>query len=399
MSEQAPESEGRAVPRVQMAALYTAAAAAAFSPFACVTTSWLGIATAVAVVGITSFLTTRRRLVYKGNQPSATEIALGVAGHSTGGSVCGFLGLSLLALLRYGTELVAWLFGFSTPGALIWWYELVAYSLGLFFLFAVTLGDASEFLDKLYPEEEGRSSPFAEFLFQPKQFRSWVMRLLGGGAAVVFFAILAYAYDDASTGLAFGIEVALVVITVDLWELKSPERSASSPEPLVEQVKLLLQAAGYQVRIYPATGKSEADALIGLVDFLAIRSDHAMAGCVTDRDVPRYLRNVAANLQTAVWALQDQLSPGERSRIEIEPVIVLVGGSTSSLNDEPEISASIDRMYVRIIRSPPSAELAEIVADSDADRKVKVARELFDPPREWSATSEAWAATGGLSSP
>ena len=58
---------------------------------------------------------------------------------------------------------------------------------------------------------------------------------------------------------------------------------------------MLLQAAGYQIRIYPAIGKTEVDTLIGLIDFLAIRPDRAMAGCVTERKDPKYLRTMAAS--------------------------------------------------------------------------------------------------------
>ncbi|WP_128923176.1 hypothetical protein [Bradyrhizobium guangxiense] len=375
-----------------MIVLYAAAAAVGISPFAYFAVSWLGIVIAFALAMTTALLATRQRRFYAGDPPRPVEAAIALLGHAMGGAVAGFLGLSFFAALRYGTGLILWLVGLSPPGSLFWWYEFVSLALALFLLFAITLNDAAEFLDKVYPAVPRRGSPFAEFLFQPKQFRAWLSKT--GIAAGIVVAIVLTRTD--SLLIAFALEVSLILIAVDLWELKSPERSASSPEPSVALMQQLLQAAGYQVRIYPATGRSEPDALIGVIDFLAIRPDRAMAGCVTVNDDPQYLRAMAANLQTAVWGLQDQLPPKERTRIEIEPVIVLVDGSASRLADEPAVSASIDRMYVRLIRSPALNELSTIVNDTDAERIAKAARELFDPPLEW---NDALEATGGLLRP
>jgi hypothetical protein len=179
--------------------------------------------------------------------------------------------------------------------------------------------------------------------------------------------------------LALGLEFSIALPAIDLWLLKSTDRQASSPKPVDSQIRTLLQAAGYQVRIYPRTGDREADSLIGLIDFLAIRPGRAIAGCITTERDPSLLRHIAASLRPGLWALQDRLSPEERIKVEIEPVIVIVGGSTP-LDNEPEISASIDRMNVRIIRSPSEGELAAILSDSDEGGKERIARELFDPP-------------------
>ncbi len=396
---EAQETIGQKVPRVQMTAFYALAVTAGFAPFAYVTGSWPGILIAFALVSITAFFTTRDRDTYQGVPPSSGEIALALLGYSAGGAVCGFLGILLLSLLGYGAESAGWIFGFLVPQTLHRWFELASLVVAFLLLFSVVTVDASEILDKLYPAASGRRSPFAEFLFQPKQRRSWYLKLVGAAVIVVIVAVSQYLHALPAQTWAFWLEIAFALATTDLWDLKFQDRSASSPEPLVEQVQLLLQAAGYQVRIYPATGQSEADAMFGLVDFLAIRPDRAMAGCVTDRQDPKYLRAVAVNLQTAVWGLQDRLSPQERAKIEIEPVIVVAGSSSSLLDDEPEISASIDRMYVRIIRCPSLTTLMEIVSDSDAERKGNKARELFDPPLELSDASETLIAPSGSSLP
>jgi hypothetical protein len=396
---EAQEAIRQKVPRVQMTAFYALAVTVGFAPFAYVTGSWPGILIAFALVSITAFFTTRDRDTYLAVPPSSGEIALALLGYSAGGALCGFLGISLLWFLGYGAEAAGWIFGFSVSQSVHWWFELASLAVALLLLLAIVAVDASEILSKLYPAASGRPSPFAEFLFQPKRRRGWYLMLVSAAVIVVVVAVSQYFHALSAQTWAIWLEIAFLLANSELWDLKFPDRSASSPEPLVEQVQLLLQAAGYQVRIYPATGKGAEDALIGLVDFLAIRPDRAIAGCVTDRQDPKYLRAIAVNLQTAVWGLQDRLSPKERAKIEIEPVIVVVGGSPSLLDDEPEISASIDRMYVRIIRTPSLADLMEIVGDPDAQSKGKNARELFDPPLEWSEASESLIAPSGFARP
>ena len=55
----------------------------------------------------------------------------------------------------------------------------------------------------------------------------------------------------------------------------------SLSETAAVKIKELMAAAGYQVIIYPKTGDKEADPLIALLDFFAIRPDQALAGRVT----------------------------------------------------------------------------------------------------------------------
>jgi hypothetical protein len=346
-------------------------------PYALGVASWWGALASLAVLAAVTLLRNSKPVTYAGAPPTGEELALAFLGYMCGGAVCAFVGLTIYLIVKVlfdlitlvGLDVSAWTYAAAT------WLSLV---LALLLLLTIAFADAREILTKLYPAQQGQRSPFAVFLAQPKRPRFWAYRI-GGAAAIVIVTIAlfrtgfvpAWGYGELSGALA--VEIAILVLGVDFWSLQLPKGS----EPVL-QIQELLMSAGYQVRLYPRTGDREADPLVGLIDFLAIRPDHAIAGRVLTDVSPKELQQEAASLQPALWALEDRLPSTDRSRIRIEPTIVVVGGSLQ-LNSDPEISASIDRMSVRIVRAPAPTELEAIIRDSDTDRKIRTARALFDP--------------------
>lgn len=379
----------RPVPRIQITALYAAVATTGFLPFAVVAGSWPGAVVALVAVCGAAFLATRECTTYMGVPPTTVEITLALFGYSAGGAACGFLGFAAYFLINGGIALVAWVFGFDIPA----WADVLAsygsFVPALFFLFAIASTDAAEIIGKLYPARDGYQPSFAKLLAQPRGRYGWYLKVIGSVAllALVFLLPSTTSFIHDRTW-AVVLELSIVFAAGDFWATKSPEKSEENGDPKVLQIKELLQIAGYRVRISPRSGDPGADSLIGLIDFLAIRSERAIAGRITTEQDPLLLSQQAASLQPAIWALADWLWREEQTKIDIEPVIVIFGGSTS-LDHDPAVSANIDRMYVRIIRSPSHDELIQILGDTDTDRKKKRARELFDPGLDENGSSES----------
>src|SRR5207302_663497 len=135
-----------------------------------------------------------------------------------------------------------------------------------------------------------------------------ILVIVGGAAAVWIVG----SFEDLAsyhvlTVLLFN--VALVGVGSDYLDAKTLDAAHGTPESAISAVKTLLETAGYRMIPRPRTGNEETDSVISVLDFVAVRSDHAMAGRV--RSVTETgtgdVRYEAAALEPAVWVLQDQL--------------------------------------------------------------------------------------------
>jgi hypothetical protein len=144
-------------------------------------------------------------------------------------------------------------------------------------------------------------------------------------------------------------------------------------------VKALLEAIGYRVISRPRTGNDDADSVISTLDFLAIRSDRAMAGRVVarvDRENSEF-RYEAASLEPAVWVLQDQLQQQQSVKIRLNPVLLVLGNDRKDVVDDSSLASSAGKS-VRIIRAPSETELAAMINSEDKALLKQAAERLFE---------------------
>ena len=125
-------------------------------------------------------------------------------------------------------------------------------------------------------------------------------------------------------------------------------------------VRRLLEAYGWGVIGGPLTGNEEADTVISILDFLAIRSDGGLAGRVRTiaGDKASDARSEVSSLEPAVWVLQDQLGKKDHTRIRLTPVLIVMDGGATKSGDEATDTAR------KIIHTPAESELAGMTGES-----------------------------------
>ena len=414
-----PASETKSIPRVWLIAFYVLAVMVGLLPFALVIHSGRFLLIAAVSVGIAAAIVTRATTQYAGHSPAAIEIVLGLIGSSSFGVICGAFGIVSFILVRFTVALYEWLI-LSVPLA-AWTPEtgpaeswasylslIVPEALVLICAVAICVEDAPRFVTKLYPSLPGQRSPYFALSQQPKHL--WLLWMKVAFGVVAIMLVVSFPYLDriiqplsghasllAYLSSVFGLlmlNAFWIVFTQDLWDTKSPDLSRTRNQPLVKKIQILMEAAGYQVRLYPQTGNEKADPLIALLDFVAIRSDRSIAGGVKAYADPVLLRRELASLRPAVWALEDQLSKNRSSKIVLEPVLFLAGGAAQA-NDTAEVSAFAEGLNVRII-DLAEIELDELVGDKDDAGRASRARRLVDAPGSNPAAPSAPAPASGL---
>jgi hypothetical protein len=400
-----PASELKSIPKARLIALYVLAVSVGLLPFALVIRSALFLLIAALSVAAVAVIVTRRTIQYAGEDPAEIEIVLGLLGASSFGMICGMLGIFFFILVRLVVAVYEWLI-LSVPLS-AWtpdtapaesWANTLSLVLPavmvLLSVVSVCSEDAAGFVTRLYPPLSGQRSSYFALSQQPKQVSLLLIKAFLGAGAIILLASFPlldqliqtlsgrsdFLTHLSSLGSVFGLlilNIFWVVFTQELWDTKSPDLSRARNQPLVEKIQTLMEAAGYQVRLYPQTGDKEADPLIALLDFVAIRSDRSMAGRVKGYVDPVLLRRELASLPPTVWALEDQLSKNRSQKeIVLEPVLFLTGGASRTVGSG-ETSGFATGQDVRIIEVE-EAELDEIVGGSDNVKKTDRAKQLVD---------------------
>lgn len=386
------------VPRAWLIPLYVLALAIGLVPYSLLIQSWLFLLVTTGLIAVMAVFAMRANTHYVGRSPAPIEIVLGLLGSSVAGMVCGLFGFATIFLVSGVISGSAWLIGWEVSDVAERWVTYVSMGVVGFFAVAISGNDARSLIKKLYPSFPDQRSSYFALASQSKHLWLLLVGVLIGVLAMWLISPLPHFFSGlfpwldslsySRTALLF-VSLYWVIIGQNLWEVKDPDLPRVSDAASVAKIKILLEAAGYQVLTYPQTGDKEADPLIALLDFVAIRPDRALAGFVKGNTDPGFLRHELASLQPAVWALEDQLS--KRRKIDLEPVLVVIGAASNAKEDS-EALESVAKMGVCIIRTPPEAELNKIIADKDDERRTSKAKELFDAPASNPMVTSALAA-------
>jgi hypothetical protein len=365
------------IPRLQLGLLYVAAFGTGLVPYALLIRSWpvwLGL---VLVTSIAFVVWGSSRKEHAGQVPGPLEVAPSMLGRCAASAMIGLFGIGVL----YGFD---WLRSGHASGSGVGSDFLAVIASAVFvglLVIAIMSNDVRDTINTLYPDRPGQRSPYFPLAVQPAAARRLGLRILwilaAAGAVCVVGATEAFAWYFALAVLLFNL--VMVIVGADYLEAKTVDSVYATPESAIEAVKVLLEAIGYRVIPRPRTGNDDADSVISILDFLAIRSDRAMAGRVMARadreDID--IRYEAASLEPAVWVLQDQLRQQQSFRIRINPVLLLLGSRGADATDDSSLSLSVGRS-VKIIRTPSESELTRMIFSGDKNLLKQTAEALFD---------------------
>jgi hypothetical protein len=370
-----------------VALLYAAASGAGFLPYAIlVRSTWIWII-CVGVVVIIFILSTRSRDAYAGESPSYLEIAISMLGRCAAGASFGLFGIIVDYLVA---ALLSLLVASDTAA---WWSFYVSAVTVIFFAVAITAGDAADVLGALYPDRPGQRSPYFpianEAAGQWRIFMRLAAPILGFAATLIVMSVAVLA--PYSTEALVGWTFLMMVAGGGYLEVKTIDSEHGTPRSTIADVTALLEAAKYKVIASPRTGDADADSVISILDFLALRPKDSIAGRIraqTSRPGgdPRH---EAGMLEPAVWVLEDQLWKQGQTRIKLKPTLLVLGDTaeissnaeispnTETLTSNTEVSATRTRKSVRIVRGPSEADLAALVAAEDKEPLKALAERLF----------------------
>jgi hypothetical protein len=363
------------LPKLQLGLYYVAAFAIGLVPYALLIRSfavWLGL---LAILAITFAVASWSREGYGGESPSLAEIAFAMLGRGAAGAIVGLFGIGAY----YGVGAGLSLFGVGDGKADAWGFYS-SFGLTVLFTLAAAAGDIPDVVHALYPDRPGQRSPYFPLSTQA----SGMWRLAASALAFAGFAaaVAATVYFE-----ALGQYFVIAVITLNVafsgvgatyLEAKTLDAAHGTPESAITVIKALLEAAGYRVIPRPRTGNEEADSVISVLDFLAIRPDDAIAGRVRARadQADRDVRYEAASLEPAVWVLEDQLRRQQSAKIRLRPVLLVLGGARNIALDESEQSSSAGKA-VKIVHAPSEEELAAMIKAGDKGALKSAAERLF----------------------
>lgn len=276
-------------------------------------------------------------------------------------SLFGLLALELARGVKWLVLLIAgWLGADWRPDAGFdpLWASLAAVSfLGVGFVSVVI----EELPRKLYPDSAGARSPFFSLLVEKRRLTVMVV------GALLVLAVIVWAFPPPGKMFAFAMTLFLMYTGASLDNLGSRSARTADKQRVIEALRKLLEATGYEAVASPRTGKSEIDPLISTVDLLAHSPEQALVieiKCAKKGDLPAVewheasrLRNAAQVLREELWEPQatgDAAGPDESGQlewpVEVCPLLILVDGRPRSesldryLRDEPMDVAEITEL-------------------------------------------------------
>jgi hypothetical protein len=375
------------LPKLQIGFLYVGSFGLGLVPYALLIKStpvWLVL---LAIIAMVFAGVNRSRNDYSGEPPSLLEIAFGMLGWCAAGGTMGLFGV----VIFYAVSGLRSLFTAGADTGLDPW--AVYGSAGFVGLFAgaYASNDSREIINFLYPNRPGQRSPFFPLSTQTSARQTLGVRILviAGAAAAVWIIGSFEALSSYFVLTVLLAGVAMVGAGADYLDAKTLDSAHGTPESAISAVKTLLETAGYRMIPRPRTGDEETDSVISILDFVAVRSDHAMAGRVRsgaeigNSDV----RYEAAALEPAVWVLQDQLKQQQDINIHLTPVLLLLGDDANRSGDNSPTASKVGRS-ARIIRAPAADRLAAMIGATDKTQLQSTANQLFSP-----ASVSAWGAS------
>lgn len=278
--------------------------------------SVLGAFLYVFVVGIRSFAT---------NSPGVLEYLLGAVGAIFLAALSGIASFLIYAI-SYG---LAWLAMFpaawlgvqaqivpaSAAEAVTAFYAVAA-------VFFCAGAELDHLRDQLYPNVAGLKSAFYDLIARKRGrlVGCVVVPMLVLGAALIGLALSL----DVGRWIYLLVQVYLVGISAWLWTAGTTVIQASQE---VDEIKNLLEAAGFEVVVSPRVGLATVDPLLVNVDLFAHNASRALALQVkTAEQGPAALDWTAASaLQASAGRLDSVRSEVGLTPHKIEPLLVLVG--------------------------------------------------------------------------
>ena len=365
----------RPIAKLQAGLFYVAAFGLGIVPYAVLLRSPLAWLTYLVLLAAVFFPAASSRQDYSGEEPSARELTLAMLGRCSFGAIMAGLGISnfyLLSVIHWLLSTIPWLSDSWSSASHSPWVVYGSAASTALLAGVVAMVDVGDTLNALYPSRPGQRSPFFAPSLKATAGRELAIRMLVTVSVVVLLAI-DLATDMARPGsdvLVIVCDLALIGTGADYLNTKTLDSEQRAPELAVNAVRRLLEAAGYQVIPRPLTGNEEADTVISILDFLAIRPDGGLAGRVRTIAMNKAsdARSEVSSLEPAVWVLQDQLEKKDHTRIRLTPVLIVMGGDATGSGDEATETAR------KIIHTPAESELAGM---TDEAEWIRMAERLF----------------------
>ena len=220
------------------------------------------------------------------------------------------------ALMYWATRLVIFILGFFDILIDVSWDHTLGLYVSAFFavfLYAAFLGNAPKFLGELYPRLSGVRTPY--YALWSKYKFLILAAVVGGLSAVAAIVIL----DLREWYWIFGCSLLLLYTSLPI--ATSGEKRESQRKKGLEAVRLLINAAGWNLRPMEAPGDPELDPFTVGIDFVAEREGESLLVEVVAAEVDW---TVASGLQTAARMLESGSSGAEKPSTKLRPLLVLL---------------------------------------------------------------------------
>jgi hypothetical protein len=329
----------------------------------------------IASVAITFIIATRSRQSYSGESPSYLELTIAMLGRCAGGAVIALFGLGANYIV---SKILGMFVAHVTAAA---WGFYVSMTVVIFFAVSFT-SDAWEVLVALYPARPGQRSPYFPLANEAADRLFLFLRVAGivVGFAAAVIANSVPLLEPYARLVLLAWAFAMVVIGADYLDVKTIDSEQGTPPSTVAQVTTLLEAAQYKVIANPRTGDADADSVISILDFLALRRTNSMAGRIrakTSRPGGGDVRHEAAMLEPAVWVLEDQLRKQGQTKVKLRPTLIVLGDVQEAAAEAQSTTTTSASKSVRIIQAPSEAKLAELISSDDKGPLKAMAEKLF----------------------
>lgn len=361
------------LPKLELAFSYLAAFGIGLVPYALLIKS-LPIALGLAVIAVFTFVVaTWSRREFAGETPSVQELAFAMLGRCAAGATVGIIGIGIF----YGVRGIRSLLALGAGGGPDLWSLYSSAVIVALFVAAAISNDVVDIMNALYPDRPGQRSPFFPLSTQTRQL-GWSLVAAAVGVAVVAATTYFEGYAGYFVAAVILLNFTLVFIGAEYLEPKTLDSVRGASDSAIAAIKPLLEAAGYSVIPRPRTGNAEADSVISILDFLAIRRESAIAGRVSAgaQQSDQVLRHEAASLEPAVWMLEDQLRKQQSAKISLKPILLVLGGDAKT-SDDARLSDTPAARSFQIVRGPSEAELMKMIASEDQRPLKTTAARLF----------------------
>jgi hypothetical protein len=299
-------------------------------------------------------------------EPEAGEYLLATWNAAMYGAGASLTALLFYALVYWPSRLLQWALASRTPGwsasAAAEWASL---GVAAFVALGSSLAASEEIARKLYPDTAGTRSPYFDLILERRRLaRMLALSLLATFVLVVLIDRVSVWFVPALLAL-----IAVSAVSLDNLGKRPPD---TGKQDVIEAIRKLLDAAGYDTDLGPRTGLADVDPLLVNIDLVARSSRGAIVIEVkspAEGQGPVEWQE-ASRLRTACWALSDVLSGEGDARMD--PVMVLVQRTATESLERFARDAG-----VRLARFESAEPLTRARGEHDPQRLRQMARDLL----------------------